>query len=119
MFRRSLITLVLIVSFAAPAAASPVFLRCSLSNENNGAAFEVEVQMNEEAGTVSYAFPEVGRAYTVAAVFTTAEVSFNNFTVSRTSLAFKRSNDGDLSKIAGYPPYSYGTCSLDTSPRAF
>ncbi|MET4593970.1 MULTISPECIES: hypothetical protein [unclassified Sphingomonas] len=109
---------VLATSIAVPAVAQPVYLACSMT-QPDGSVFQTNVQMNEDAGTVSYAFPDQGRAYTVKAIFTPTEVAFNAFTVSRTDLTFVRANTGDLARIGGMPPYSYGKCAVDKTPRAF
>lgn len=104
--------------FPAAAQAAPVYLNCTLLNTDK-TILKVDVQLNEAAGTVSYAFPDLGRAYTVRAIFTPGEVSFNDFYVSRTDLSFKRANTGDMALIAHDPPYSYGKCKLNKAPRAF
>lgn len=108
----------LLAGLSVPAYAAPVFLKCSLNNTDN-TLLKVDVQLNEEAGTVSYAFPDLGRAYTVRAIFTPTEVSFGSFFVSRTDLSFKRANGGALSRIANDPSVSYGKCEVNKTTRAF
>ena len=103
---------------ASPAAASPTLLNCWLKDTDN-TIVKIDTQFNEEGGTVSYSFPDFGRSYTVRAIFTPSQVSFGGFTVSRTDLSLKRANDTDIDRVENYPPYSYGRCVINKTPRAF
>jgi hypothetical protein len=114
-----------VIGFAAaltvPAAANcaPVMLNCELPTQNDG-LIRMDVQLNEEAGTASYTFPDNGRSYTFNAIFAPDHVSFNAFWISRADMTFKRINNGPLDQeIYHRPPVEVGKCSLDTRKRAF
>lgn len=104
-------------SIAAPVQAAPVFLTCHMA-QPDGEVFQADLQMNEEAGTVTYSFPDNGRTFTVRGFFTPAEVSFGRFTISRTDLTFKRNNEGLLGSSADKASSS-GKCAIDQTQRAF
>ena len=63
-----------VVMWAVPVAAAPVYLSCSVDSAS-GTPTKMDIQLNEPAGTVSYTFPDNGRSYTVRAIFAPAQVS--------------------------------------------
>ena len=106
--------------------ATPVYLKCQLDPGATGGAggqdlaaqAPMDVTLNEEAGTVTYTFPQIGRAYTVRGVFTVDRVTFNGFTIDRTNLAFTR--DISASQAPGRAPVvDRGRCTLAQVERAF
>jgi hypothetical protein len=112
------------IPYAANAA--PVYLQCQLDPGATGGAgaqdlamqAPMDVTLNEDAGTVTYTLPKIGRAFTVRGVFTANKVSFNGFTVDRTNFVFQR----DMSELQapGRPPIiDRGRCSLVNVKRAF
>lgn len=112
--------------FPCAAHAAPVYLKCQLDPGAQGGAggedllikSPMDVTLNEDAGTVTYVLPEIGRAYTVRGVFTADKVEFNGFTINRTNLAFQR----DMSELQapGRPPIvDHGRCVLTEVKRAF
>jgi len=100
------------------ASAAPVYLKCQL-DQDVGKKPAWDVTLNEDSGSVTYVFPDLGRAYTVRGIFTAQSVTFNGFTVDRTNLAFSR----DLSDLtvpgATPPPIDHGKCVIVTAKRAF
>jgi hypothetical protein len=109
----------LVFAFASCSAhAAPIYLRCQLDPSAKGAGgaedlvakAPMEVTLNEEAGTVTYTFPEVGRAYTVHGVFTADKVEFNGFAIDRTNFLFQRDTFGII---------DHGRCMLVEVKRAF
>lgn len=104
--------------FPCSAYAAPVYLKCQLDPGAKGGAggqdfatkAPMDVTLNEDAGTVTYAFPEMGRAYTARGIFTANKVEFNGFSVDRTNLAFQRVTLGVIDR---------GQCSLVEVKRAF
>ena len=98
--------------------AAPVYLKCQLDpgatggtgGEDHATKAPIDVTLNEEAGTVTYSFPTMGRAYTVRGVFTASQVQFNGFSIDRTNFAFQRSTLGVIDR---------GRCSLAAVERAF
>jgi hypothetical protein len=106
--------------------AAPVYLKCQLDPGAKGGlgaedlAMEapMDVTLNEDAGTVTYTLPKIGRAFTVQGVFTADKVSFNGFTVNRTNLAFER--DMSALQAPGRPPIiDQGKCAIVQVNRAF
>lgn len=108
------------------AGATPVYLKCQLDRgavggaggEDLAAQAPMDVTLNEGAGTVTYTFPQIGRAYTVRGAFTVDRVTFNGFTIDRTNLAFTR----DMSALQApgrAPIVDRGRCSLAEVKRAF
>lgn len=97
------------------AQASPVYLKCAFLAD--GESNEVDAQLNEEAGMVTYSFPDKGQSYTVRGTFTSSYVGFNGFSVSRTDLSFKRDAFG--MEGAFTIPAAYGRCEVDRSSRTF
>ncbi|WP_136163530.1 hypothetical protein [Sphingomonas flavalba] len=101
-----------------PALAAPVYLKCQLAPGTKGgaggqdlaASAPMDITLNEDAGTVTYAFPTAARAYTVRGIFTAEQVTFNGFSVDRTNLAFQRSTFGVVDR---------GQCTLVEVKRAF
>jgi len=122
MYRIAAIVLAL---FSSAAEAGPVYLKCQLDKGARGGggardlAMEapMDVTLNEEAGTVTYTLPQIGRAFTVTGVFTADKVTFNGFTVDRTNLAFLR-DMSDL-QVEGPPIIDHGKCTLVKVNRAF
>ena len=97
--------------------AAPVYLQCQLT-QDVGQKAPWDVTLNEEAGTVTYTFPELGRAYTVPGVFTAGKVTFRSFTINRTNFAFLR----DLSSLQAPDRAAlidHGRCALAEVKRAF
>ena len=104
---------------AVPTAASatPVMLNCVV---NASDPVTMSVQLNEDAGTVTYTFPDNGRTYRMAAFFAPDRVSFNSFSIDRKSLAIQRHNNGQFDQsVFKLPPVDTGKCVLDTQKRAF
>ena len=107
-----------LAAFPCSAYAAPVYLRCQLDPSATGGAggedfatkAPMDVTLNEDAGTVTYTFPEMGRAYTVRGVFTVDKVEFNGFTVDRTNFMFQRNTLGII---------DHGRCALVEVKRAF
>ena len=107
---------IILASVPCSAYAAPIYLKCQLDQDVGKAPWDVT--LNEEAGMVTYLFPDSGRAYTVRGVFTAEKVTFNGFTVDRTNFGFQR----DLSGLqaSGRPPLiDRGRCTLATAKRAF
>lgn len=100
------------------ATAAPVYLTCVLNTQNDG-DLAVNVQLNEEGGTVSYTFPRNGNSFTVRAIFAPDKVSFRGFEISRTDLSIQRVNDGAFSRIRNDPMVDRGRCQIDQRNRAF
>ena len=105
--------------FPCAANAAPVYLKCQL-DPGVGVATKtlMDVTLNEEAGTVTYSFSDIGRAFTVKGVFIVDKVSFNGFTVDRTNFAFQR----DMSALQApgrAPIIDHGRCALAEVKRAF
>ena len=106
--------------------AAPVYLRCQLDPGAKGGvggqdlAMEapMDVTLNEDAGTVTYVLPKIGRAFTVPGVFTAEKVSFNGFTVDRTNFAFQR-DMSELQAPGRAPIIDHGRCELAEAKRAF
>lgn len=104
--------------FPCSAYASPVYLKCQLDpgakgdagGQDYAAKAPMDVTLNEDAETVTYTFPAMGRAFTAHGVFTAENVTFNGFTVNRTNLAFQRANLGSIDR---------GRCALVQVKRAF
>ena len=103
---------------SVPAQAAPVSLNCYVDNPRDGRV-SFDVQLNEEAGQVSYFIPSNGTSVTVRGIFTPDKVQFNSFTVSRTDLAFSRQNDGAFARMRNDPPFDNGKCVISTAKRAF
>lgn len=104
---------------ASPAVAAPVMLHCVIDTQNDG-PLQMEVQLNEQGGTVSYSFPQRGNSFTTRAIFAPDHVAFKSFVVSRTDLTIQRRNDGEFDqRVFRLPPVEYGKCSLDARKRAF
>lgn len=107
-----------LVCIPCSAYAAPVYLKCQLDQGSKGGAggqdfatkAPMDVTLNEDAGTVTYVFPEMGRAYTVRGVFTADKVEFNGFAVDRTNLAFQRDTLGIVDR---------GRCALVEVKHAF
>jgi len=111
--------IIAIAMAAVPSAANaaPIYLKCQLE-QDVGKQAPWDVTLNEEAGTVTYSFPELGRAYTVPGVFTVDKVTFRGFAIDRTNFAFQR----DLSSLQApgrAPIIDYGRCALAEVRRAF
>jgi len=112
--------------FSSAVEAAPVYLKCQLDPGAQGGAggrdmatqAPMDVTLNEEAGTVTYSFPQIGRAFTVRGVFTADKVSFNGFTVDRTNFAFQR-DMSDLQASGRVPIIDHGRCTLVEVKRAF
>ena len=102
----------------SPAIAASVMLTCVIDTQNDG-PLTMEVQLNEQAGTVSYSFPQRGNSFTTKAIFAPDHVAFRSFVVSRTDLTVQRRNDGQFDHVLRLPPVEHGKCSLDTRKRAF
>ena len=97
--------------------AAPVYLKCQL-DQDVGKSPAWDVTLNEDAGTVTYLFPDSGRAYTVRGVFTAEKVTFNGFTVDRTNFGFERDMSG--LQVSGRPPMiDRGKCTIAVAKRAF
>lgn len=117
-----------IMLFLLPAAAeaTPVYLKCRLNATAQGGAgpgdlliqAPMDVTLNEDASTVTYSFPQIGRAFTVPGMFTADKVAFNGFTVDRTNLAFQRDMSG-LRAPGRTPLIDRGECTLVHASRAF
>jgi len=113
-----LVVALALVCIPCSAYAAPVYLKCQLDPGAKGGAggqdfatqAPMDVTLNEDAGTVTYAFPGMGRAYTVRGVFTADRVEFNGFTVDRTNLAFQRATLSTIDR---------GRCALVEIRRAF
>jgi hypothetical protein len=103
--------------FSSAASAVPVMLNCELTQHDG--PLKIDVQLNEEAGTVSWTFPATGHSVTRPAIFTPDHVSFSAFSISRTDLSLQRVNDTVDQEYDHEAPVSYGKCSLDTRKRAF
>jgi hypothetical protein len=106
--------------------AAPVYLKCQLApgakggfgGEDEATKAPMDVTLNEEAGTVTYLFPAIDRAFTVKGVFTVDKVSFSGFTIDRTNLAFQR-DMGHLQAPGRAPIIDHGKCALADVKRAF
>jgi hypothetical protein len=97
--------------------ASPTYLKCQL-DKDIGKASPWEVTLHEEAGRVTYSFPDLGLRFTVQGTFTADKVMFQSFTVDRTNFAFQR----DLSHVQApgrAPIIDKGRCYLAQAKRAF
>lgn len=103
--------------FSSAASAAPVMLNCELTQHDG--PLKIDVQLNEDAGTVSWSFPATGVSVTRAAIFTPDRVSFGSFSISRTDLTLQRVNDTVDQEYDHEAPVSYGKCSLDSRKRAF
>lgn len=106
--------------------AAPVYLKCQLDQGAKGGAggrdlameAPMDVSLNEDAGTVTYTLPKIGRAFTVRGVFTADKVSFNGFTVDRTNFAFQR-DMSELQAPGREPIIDHGQCALAEVRRSF
>lgn len=112
-----LIAAMVILIFPCAASAAPVYLKCQL-DQDVGKKPAWDVTLNEEAGIVTYAFPELGRIFTVRGAFTADRVVFNGFTVDRTNLAFQRDLSG-LQAPGRVPIIDKGRCAIAEIKRAF
>jgi hypothetical protein len=105
--------------FPAAANAAPVYLKCELTTDADGPLL-MRVQLNEQAGTAAYSFPDNGDSFSVRAIFAPEKVSFGAFVVDRTTLGIQRINNGRFDQsVLGLPPRNYGQCELDNQTRAF
>lgn len=108
------------------ASAAPVYLKCQLDQGGPGGAggddqaakAPMDITLNEEAGTVTYVFSQIGQAFTVRGVFTVDKVTFRGFTVDRTNLQFQR-DLSDLQAPGRTPIIDRGRCTLAEVKRAF
>lgn len=108
-----------LICCSTAANASPVFLNCVLTTPRAG-PLKIDIQLNEEGGTVGYTFPDNGRSYTVRGIFTPDHVSFMRFSVSRTDLTIQRRNDGQFDQsVYHLAPVDTGRCVMDSRKRAF
>ena len=101
---------ILLAISSVSAEAAPVYLHCELDATTQGDRAPMDVTLNEETGTVQYAFPNIGYAGSAHAIFAVDSVSFNGFTIDRTNLQYTRSTLGDV---------DHGKCSLVQIKRAF
>ena len=105
--------------FSSSASAAPVMLNCVIATQNDG-PLQMNVQLNEEGGSVSYSFPHSGVSVTKGAIFAPDRVAFGSFVVSRTNLSVQRINNGEFDqRVFKLPPVEHGTCTIDTRKRAF
>jgi hypothetical protein len=123
MFRLGAMLLLLV---PAAAEAAPVYLKCQLDQGAQGGAgardlatqAPMDVTLNEDAGSVTYSFPQIGRAFTVPGVFTADKVTFNGFSVDRTNLALQRDMT-DLQAPGRTPIVDRGKCTIVHMNRVF
>lgn len=116
---RSVVLALAAVLVSSGASAAPVMLNCTISTQNDG-PLQIEVQLNEGGGTVSYSFPHSGRSVVKPAIFAPDRVSFGSFSVNRTDLTIQRINDGQFDQsVFKLPPVEFGRCTLDERERAF
>jgi hypothetical protein len=107
------------ILISSGASAAPVMLNCVIDTQNDG-PLNIDLQLNEQAGTVSYSFPQRGNSFTTRAIFTPNHVAFGSFAISRTELTIQRKNDGEFDQpVFHLPPVENGKCGLDTRKRAF
>lgn len=107
-------------SLALPsvAFAQPVFLICKLVDRGGESVFDV--QLNEEAGTVSYVTRRNQMAVKKRAIFTPQAVSFGSFEIDRRSLAFRRDNTASAFYAPSTSPaMDVGSCEVSAEKRAF
>ena len=102
----------------SPAMAAPVFLKCSLVDRGGESVFDI--QLNEEAGTVSYFIHRSETTVKARAIFTPNMVSFGPFEINRRDLTFRRDNTGGGFYTPGQtPPVDEGKCEISETDRAF
>jgi hypothetical protein len=110
--------LVVAAMLVPPAAqAAPTFLTCTLETKNGPSQFDV--QLNEEAGTVSYFTHRTQMTVRKPAIFTPEKVNFFGFEINRRSLSFQRDNTDSAFYNASEPAVDVGKCVLDRAVRAF
>lgn len=88
------------MSFPCAASAATVHMKCQLDRDAGKNPFDV--QLNEEAGIVSWSFPS-GTRYSERAAFTDKSISFSNFVIDRTNLTVQRI-------VFKRPPVDHGKC---------
>lgn len=100
------------------ALAQPVFLICTLTDRGGESVFEV--QLNEEASSVSYFIRRNGISVRERAIFTPQKVSFASFEIDRRDLTFRRDNARTaFYSVTGGPSVDVGKCEVDSADRAF
>ena len=118
--RKIVLTAILAGAFAWPsmASAKPVFLICTLTDRGGESVFDV--QLNEEASSVSYFIRRNGMSVKERAIFTPQKVSFASFEIDRRDLTFRRDNTRTaFYSVTGGPPVDVGKCQVDSADRAF
>jgi len=81
--------------------AAPVYLTCQLPyGSGKSEMHEMDITLNEDAGTVTFILPKFNLSYTVPGVFTADKVTFHDnkelgattdYTIDRTNLALRES----------------------------
>ena len=100
------------------ALAQPVFLICTLTDQQGESVFEV--QLNEETNSVSYFIRRNGVSVRERAIFTPQKVSFGSFEIDRRDLGFRRDNTrSSFYPVTGGPAVDQGKCQVDQTERAF
>lgn len=106
------------LAFPSAALAQPVFLKCTLTDRGGESVFDV--QLNEEASTVSYFIHRNGMSVKERAIFTPQKVSFASFEIDRKDLTFRRDNSRSaFYSVTGGPAIDVGKCEVDREERAF
>lgn len=113
--RAAILGLMLVASPAA--AAEPVDLECVL-NEAEGPN-PLSLTLNEAAGSASYYWRNTDTKVKKSAVFLADRVTFDSFTVDRSTLKITRQNSGTMITVLKMPPTTEGQCKIVKVDRAF
>jgi hypothetical protein len=118
--KKSVLSAMIAAALVSPSAAfaQPVFLICTLTDRGGESVFEV--QLNEEASSVSYLIRRNGLSVKERAIFTPQKVSFAFFEIDRRDLTFRRDNSRSaFYSVTGGPAFDVGKCRVDSTERAF
>ena len=99
---------------AARAPSGIVTLVCTM--QDPAKPYRLDVEVNEEKGTVTPSRPDTGGGSEMKAVFMPDAVRFGPFTLSRTTLRIRRVNGGQQTKE---PPIVDGQCDVAEVDRVF
>ena len=108
---------ILIATASGAAHAAPVYLKCQL-DADIGKRGPGSVTLNEDTSMVSYSFPDIDRVFTVRGFFTSDKVTYNGFTIDRSTLSYTR-DMSDLTVSGAKPQVDHGKCTIEQAKRAF
>lgn len=107
----------LIATATGSAHAAPVYLKCQL-DADVGKRGPGSVTLNEDTSMVSYSFPDIDRVFTVRGFFTSDKVTYNGFTIDRSTLSYTR-DMGEFAAPGATPQLDHGKCTIEQAKRAF